>query len=86
MAQSTTLETRVLTVREVSEYLRVHPSTVYRLLRQRQLPAFRVGSDWRFNVEAIDRWRAEMEKSVRGGTSEMPESRGKRGPGSHRSA
>jgi hypothetical protein len=35
------------------------------LLRQRQLPAFRVGSDWRFNVEAIDRWRAAMEEGVR---------------------
>jgi hypothetical protein len=29
------------------------------------LPAFRVGSDWRFNVEAIDRWRAAMEEGVR---------------------
>ncbi|MBF6568172.1 MAG: helix-turn-helix domain-containing protein [Candidatus Binataceae bacterium] len=63
MAQSANLQAKVLTVREVSEYLRVHPSTIYRLLRQRQLPAFRVGSDWRFNVEAIDRWRAEMEES-----------------------
>ena len=62
MAQSISQPAKVLTVREVSEYLRVHPSTIYRLLRQRQLPAFRVGSDWRFNVEAIDRWRAAMEK------------------------
>jgi excisionase family DNA binding protein len=63
MAQSISNQpAKVLTVREVSEYLRVHPSTIYRLLRQRQLPAFRVGSDWRFNVEAIDRWRAAMEK------------------------
>jgi excisionase family DNA binding protein len=61
MAQATNIPAKVLTVRELSEYLRVHPSTVYRLLRQRQLPAFRVGSDWRFNVEAIDRWRASME-------------------------
>jgi excisionase family DNA binding protein len=53
---------RVMTVRELSEYLRVHPSTIYRLLRRNQIPAFRMGSDWRFNIEAIDRWRLERDK------------------------
>jgi len=52
----------VLTVRDLSNYLRIHPSTVYRLLKTGQLPAFRVGSDWRFNVEEIDLWRVEREK------------------------
>ena len=47
---------KVLTVREVSQYLRVHPSTVYRLLREEQLPGFRVGSDWRFDIDMIERW------------------------------
>ena len=36
---------RVMTVREVSSYLRVHPSTIYRMLKHHQIPAFRVGSD-----------------------------------------
>jgi excisionase family DNA binding protein len=48
---------KVITVRELSNYLRVHPTTVYRLLKNGKLPAFKVGSDWRFNVEAIDLWR-----------------------------
>jgi excisionase family DNA binding protein len=52
--------TRVLTVRELSDYLRVHPSTIYRLLKNGQLPGFKVGSDWRFDVETIDRWRASQ--------------------------
>ena len=51
---------RVLTVRDVSSYLRVHPSTIYRMLKRNQLPAFRVGSDWRFTVEAIDHWLASV--------------------------
>ena len=34
----------IMTVRALAEYLRVHPSTIYRLLRQRKLPAFKVGS------------------------------------------
>ncbi|HLI64593.1 MAG TPA: helix-turn-helix domain-containing protein [Terriglobales bacterium] len=48
---------KVLTVKEVADYLHVHTSTIYRLLKSNRLPAFRVGSDWRFNVEAIDHWR-----------------------------
>ena len=52
----------VLTVNELSDYLKVHPSTIYRLLKAGQLPAFRIGSDWRFNVEEIERWLAEREQ------------------------
>jgi excisionase family DNA binding protein len=50
-------DSKVMTVKELSGYLKVHPSTIYRQLRRGQLPAFKVGSDWRFNVESIDRWR-----------------------------
>jgi excisionase family DNA binding protein len=49
----------VMTVTDLARYLKVHPRTVYRLLKTGQLPAFKVGGDWRFNVEEIDRWRAE---------------------------
>jgi excisionase family DNA binding protein len=51
---------KVLTVNELSEYLRVHRSTIYRLLKKGQLPGFKIGSDWRFNVEAIDEWRLQQ--------------------------
>jgi excisionase family DNA binding protein len=50
---------RVMTVRELSTYLRVHPSTIYKLLRRGELPGFRIGTDWRFNAEVIDRWCLE---------------------------
>jgi len=50
---------RVMTVKELSEYLRVHPSTIYKLLRRGELPGFRIGTDWRFNAEVIDRWCME---------------------------
>ena len=51
------LDLKVLNVTDLSQYLRVHRSTIYRLLKNRELPAFRVGSDWRFNIELIDEWR-----------------------------
>src|SRR2546425_12912608 len=53
-------DAKVLTVSELSEYLRVHRSTIYRLLKKGQLPGFKIGSDWRFNVEAIDQWRFQQ--------------------------
>ena len=58
---------RVMTVKELSSYLRVHPSTIYKLLRRGELPGFRIGTDWRFNSEVIDRWCLEG-NFKRGGT------------------
>jgi excisionase family DNA binding protein len=48
----------ILTVQELSEYLCVHPATVYRHVRAKQIPGFRVGGEWRFDINMIDRWRA----------------------------
>ncbi len=48
---------RVMTVNELADYLKIHRTTVYRLLKDRRIPAFRIGSDWRFNKEIIDEWR-----------------------------
>jgi excisionase family DNA binding protein len=48
---------KVMTVREVCAYLRVSRSTIHRLLKENHIPAFRVGGEWRFHIEAIDRWR-----------------------------
>jgi len=65
---------RVLTVRELSDYLRVHPSTIYRLLRRNRLPAFRIGGAWRFNIEAVNQWIRKAR--YRGSQSQMSVERG----------
>ena len=49
---------RMLTLREVSEYLNVNPATVRRLVRSGQLRAIRVGRDMRFEVRVVDKWVA----------------------------
>lgn len=53
--------TAILTVSEVSGYLRIHPTTLYRLLRRHELPAFKIGNDWRISAEAMNRWLNELE-------------------------
>jgi len=45
-----------MTVKELADYLSVHPSTIYRMLARNELPAFKIGSDWRFHRAAIDDW------------------------------
>jgi len=46
----------ILTIGELSAHLRVHPTTIYRLLREGRIPGFRVGSAWRFSRSAIENW------------------------------
>jgi excisionase family DNA binding protein len=55
---------KVITVRELSDYLHCHPSTIYRLMKRNQIPAFHMGSDWRFNIEAIDRWCLQQQNLI----------------------
>ena len=47
---------RIMTVAEVAQYLQVHPSTLYRLIRRHQIPAFKIGTDSRFDRDAIEKW------------------------------
>lgn len=46
----------LLTVPEVSTYLRKSASTIYRLTRQGRLPARKVGGTWRYSRRALDEW------------------------------
>jgi excisionase family DNA binding protein len=55
----------VMTLSEVANYLRVHPSTMYRLLKGRELPAFKLGRDWRFSRAQIDQWCKERDRAYR---------------------
>ncbi len=57
-------ETKVITIGELAMYLHVHRSTLYRLLKKGQLPGFKIGSDWRFNIEAIDQWRMHQSTAL----------------------
>ena len=63
----------IFTIKELSEHLRVHPTTIYRLLRQGRLPGFRVGSNWRFNRAAIEQWEQTQATEI-----DIPIARGRR--------
>lgn len=50
------METDILTIKEVAEYLRITEKTAYRLASERKIPGFKVGGSWRFRKGEIDAW------------------------------
>lgn len=50
------METPVMKLDEVADLLRCHRSTIYRLIKRGEIPCWQLGSDWRFNREAIEGW------------------------------
>ena len=47
---------QLLTLGQVAEYLNVDKFTVYRLLNDKELPAFKVGNQWRFKRKMLENW------------------------------
>ena len=47
----------LMTTKEISEALKVKPTTVYRMIKDGRIPqkfVTKIGDDWRFNGEAIE--------------------------------
>jgi excisionase family DNA binding protein len=53
-----------MTVASLARYLHCHTSTIYRLLKAKQIPGFKLSgglrSDWRFFRSDIDEWIATL--------------------------
>jgi excisionase family DNA binding protein len=53
----------IVTVKELSDYLKIHESTIKRALKSGDLKGFKVTRDWRIPKEAITQWiNAKNEK------------------------
>lgn len=50
------MQENLLTTDQVARYLKVDKFTIYRLVAQRKLPAFKVGSQWRFKRSILEQW------------------------------
>ena len=53
-------ENQYLSIGDVAKKLSVNSTTVYRLAQKGYLPAFKVGSQWRFSGEQLDSWVADQ--------------------------
>jgi excisionase family DNA binding protein len=54
---------RILTVSELAEHLNVHRITIYRLLKNGNLPGFKIGRVWRFDLDEIGQWMSSGKSS-----------------------
>jgi excisionase family DNA binding protein len=56
-------DNEILTVKELADYLKIAEKTAYRFINEGKIPAFKVGSAWRFKKDQIDAWIASQSKT-----------------------
>ena len=49
------MDSDILTIREVAEYLKLNEKTAYRLVADGKIPGFKVGGSWRFRRDEIEK-------------------------------
>ena len=55
-------QVKFYTADEIAKVLRLHPYTIRRLSREKKIPAFKFGGQWRFRKDAIDKWSKNPER------------------------
>ena len=46
----------IMTAKEVAQYLSIHLLTVHKYAREGKIPAFKIGTDWRFHKKSLEKW------------------------------
>ncbi len=57
-----TYSTDIMTVKELSVYLKIAEKTAYRIALEGKLPGFKIGGSWRFRKKEIDLWIEKQSK------------------------
>lgn len=53
----------IMTVKDVASYLKLNERTVYRMATSAKIPAFKVGTSWRFKREDLEKWIEEQKNN-----------------------
>jgi len=61
------MQDEILTLPEVAQLLKVAEKTVYSMAQKGQLPAFKVGGQWRFKRVDLDAWIEQQKAAAREG-------------------
>jgi excisionase family DNA binding protein len=61
------MQDEILTLPEVAQLLKVAEKTVYSMAQKGQLPAFKVGGQWRFKRVDLDAWIEQQKAAARDG-------------------
>jgi len=46
----------IMTIKQVAEYLKVSPRSIYKLVKDGSIPTFKIMNMWRFERSKIDHW------------------------------
>lgn len=46
----------IMTIKQVAEYLKVSPRSIYKLVKEGTIPTFKIMNMWRFERSKIDEW------------------------------
>jgi excisionase family DNA binding protein len=65
-----------MTVRETAHYLKLNQMTIYKLAQQGKIPASKIGGNWRFNKDVLDRWLFEQSRTGLGTSLVIDNDRG----------
>ncbi|MBL7197932.1 MAG: helix-turn-helix domain-containing protein [Candidatus Omnitrophica bacterium] len=57
------MDTEYLTIDELSEYLKIPKSTLYKMTTTKKIPCVKIGRQLRFRKSAIDNWVEKQEIS-----------------------
>lgn len=60
-ASETIMPDKLLTTRELQDHLQLDRVTIYRMVKEGELPALRVGGQWRFSADAIESWLGDRD-------------------------
>lgn len=52
---------RLMDFQETKEYLKISRATLYRWVYEKKVPAFKIGTTWRFDKKRIDTWLLDHE-------------------------
>lgn len=56
------MQSDIMTIREVAEYLRLNEKTTYRYVADGIIPGFKIGGAWRFRRDEIENWTKKESK------------------------
>jgi excisionase family DNA binding protein len=56
------MQSDIMTIKELSEYLKLKEKTAYKLVADGKIPGFKVGGAWRFQKSEINAWIKQSSK------------------------
>lgn len=70
---------QIVTAKDVGQYLKLSESTIYKLAANGEIPGFRIGDSWRFDMEEILNLVKNCKRGIRPGSDGKEKNRGRTG-------